>query len=82
MCSGISSHTCVFTLQERVESFIRMLQQEYYAEYDKIPEEYFLPDAVIGRRPKAGWENIVFASRPSSGGAILKLSPRDAAHVQ
>ena len=69
-------------LQERVESFIRLLQQEYYAEYDKIPQEYFLPDAVIGRRPKAGWENIVFASRPSSGGAILKLSPRDAAHVQ
>ena len=69
-------------VQEKVVSFIRMLQGEYYAEYDRIPQEYFVPDAVMGRKPKAGWDNIVFASRPSSGGAILKLSPRDAAHVQ
>ena len=67
--------------QENVEGFIQALQQDYYETYERIPEEYFdipksIPEAGKHRKPKAGWTNIVFASRPSSGGAILKLSPQ------
>ena len=80
-CYLLETH--FINLQEKEKSFIEMLQQEYYAVYDKIPEEYFKPDAKSGGRvPKADWEDIVFASRPSSGGAILKLSDVDATSVQ
>ena len=73
--------------QDNVEGFIQALQQDYYETYERIPEEYFdipksIPEAGKHRKPKAGWTNIVFASRPSSGGAILKLSPQDAVLLQ
>ena len=73
--------------QENVEGFIQALQQDYYETYQRIPEEYFdipksIPEAGKHRKPKAGWTNIVFASRPSSGGAILKLSAQDAVLLQ
>ena len=73
--------------QENVEGFIQALQQLYYEAYERIPEEYFdIPKSILEagkhRKPKAGWTNIIFASRPSSGGAILKLSPQDAVLLQ
>jgi hypothetical protein len=45
-------------------------------------EKGLLPgDLFEGAQPKAGWDTVIFASRPGSGGAVLRLSPEDAAQL-
>lgn len=66
-----------------MDAFIEEVKAEYYQKGVReglLPADLFEEDARSGGvRPKAGWNAVVFASRPGSGGAVLQLSPEDAA---
>lgn len=63
-------------MQENVDAFITKVKQDYYVagvNSGDLSERYFKSDGQGGWTPVAGWENVIFASPPGSGGAILKL---------
>ena len=81
--------------QADAEAFIEQVKREYYVAGAKKaqeegqkggPERVPLRDdfeAVDGRlQPAYGWDNVIFASRPGSGGADLHLSAEDADRLQ
>ena len=73
-----ASQVCAILLmmQEDVEGFIAKVKQEYYiagVNNKKLSERLFERDGKDGWRPIIGWENVIFASPPGSGGAILDL---------
>jgi hypothetical protein len=61
--------------QDKVEDFIAKVKTEYYIKNVKAdkPLTYFFEQKGGSVEPKAGWDTVIFASRPGSGGAILKL---------
>ena len=66
-------------------AFIERVKAEYYEEGVRgglLPADLFEDDAKTGGvRPRAGWDAVIFASRPGSGGAVLQLSAGDAAEL-
>lgn len=74
-------------MQDKVQQFIAEVKREYYlAEVNReggLPKEevkkdgkkvvLWEKDGEDSWRPTAGWENVIFASPPGSGGAILNL---------
>lgn len=64
-------------MQADVESFIDTVKQKYYVEgvAKGLLQPALFEETDGGRScvPKAGWDAVVFASRPGSGGAVLKL---------
>ena len=71
--------------QAEVDAFIEAVKAEYYEKGIKeglLPADLFEDDAKTGGvKPKAGWDAVIFASRPGSGGAVLQLSAADAAKL-
>ncbi len=71
--------------QADVGAFIEKVKSEYYQDGVReglLPADLFEDVAKSGGvRPKAGWDAVIFASRPGSGGAVLQLSPDDAAKL-
>jgi hypothetical protein len=57
-----------------VEDFIAKVKEEYYIKGVKAGKPLANLQEVDGKvEPAAGWDDIIFASRPGSGGAMLKL---------
>lgn len=64
-------------VQGKVESFIAEVKQNYYMaklEAKKLSQKDFKEDGKGGWEPVVGWKNVIFASPPGSGGAILDLT--------
>ncbi|BDA42361.1 N-acetylgalactosamine kinase [Coccomyxa sp. Obi] len=74
--AGWGGCTVSLVRQEDVEGFIAKVKQEYYVagvNDKKLSERLFERDGEDGWRPIIGWQNVIFASPPGSGGAILDL---------
>ena len=80
--------------QADAEAFIEQVKREYYVAGAKKAKEGGAKgggrvplrddfEPVNGSlQPTYGWDNVIFASRPGSGGAVLHLSAEDARRVQ
>ena len=49
------------------------MQDEADAFIEQVKEAYYAPLVAAGRIKGDDWSDILFASKPASGGAILKL---------